>query len=542
MASLLDLLEGRLKGKSLDAPVERSIDQPPAATREDTPPLLTKAQRDVYLQQIRRVKLRRALKGNFEAFAKYFWPVLEPDVDLVWSWHLSALATELSAAPPNSKTAINVPPGTGKSNLFILFRAWRWANNAGYRFFSASYGAHLSVRDNVKLRNLIQSKEYQTLFPNVVVSGDQNAKEKFETTEGGWSIATSVGGTGTGEHPDYKFIDDPLSEKQSRSAVERAAANLWMDRTLSTRGLTRNVITFLIMQRLAEDDPTGHAIAQGGWNLIRFPMRFEKCTCRPEAEEVCPLHKADPKWVPDPRDIRTEPGQLLMPELFTEEKVRTVELVLGPYGTAGQLQQRPSPEGGGLFRREWFKIVDALPTVPKGKARWARGWDTAGTEGDGDWTVGVKLLQVEEAKPQGDSPGQYSYYVTSVVRAQTANVDKLIRATALADGKQVDQREEKEGGSAGIAVIAARANALRGFSYSGVPISGDKVTRAKPLRTQVEAGNVYLLRGEWNEAYLDELAHFPTGAHDDQVDASSCAFNALLLERPKGTRATWGRS
>ena len=200
MPSVLDLLEGRKHGK---------IEQPPTGV----PPVpseekqaLTRQQRDIYLEQIRRVKERRRLKADFELFAKHFWPVLEPDVTLVWSWHLTAMCSEMGDAQPNSKTAFNVPPGTGKSNLFILFRAWRWANNAAYRFFTASYGAHLSVRDNVKLRNLIQSTEYQRLFPHVQVSGDQNAKEKFETTEGGWSMATSVGGTGTGERPDYKLI------------------------------------------------------------------------------------------------------------------------------------------------------------------------------------------------------------------------------------------------------------------------------------------------------------------------------------------------
>jgi predicted phage terminase large subunit-like protein len=72
-----------------------------------------------------------------------------------------------------------------------------------------------------------------------------------------------------------------------------------------------------------------------------------------------------------------------------------------------------------------------------------------------------------------------------------------------------------------------------GYDYAGVSITGDKVTRAKPFRAQVEAGNVKLVRGAWNEAFIQELCMFPTGKHDDQVDASSCAFNALLLEMPR---------
>jgi predicted phage terminase large subunit-like protein len=109
-------------------------------------------------------------------------------------------------------------------------------------------------------------------------------------------------------------------------------------------------------------------------------------------------------------------------------------------------------------------------------------------------------------------------------------VDALMRVTAEMDGQTCAQREEKEGGSAGVAVIAARTKTLAGFDYAGVEISGSKVTRCKPFRAQCEAGNVRIVRGAWNADYLHELCGFPTAKHDDQVDASSCAFNAVLLE------------
>ncbi len=102
--------------------------------------------------------------------------------------------------------------------------------------------------------------------------------------------------------------------------------------------------------------------------------------------------------------------------------------------------------------------------------------------------------------------------------------------TAAFDGVGCSQREEKEGGSAGKVVVEARLKAMAGYDYAGVVISGDKVTRSKPFRAQVEGGNVALVRGEWNEAYIRQLCDFPTGSHDDMVDASSCAFNAVLLE------------
>ena len=178
-----------------------------------------------------------------------------------------------------------------------------------------------------------------------------------------------------------------------------------------------------------------------------------------------------------------------------------------------------------MFKEEWFKFVDAAPVV----ARRARGWDTAGTENDGDWTCGVKLAEADGI-----------FYVEDVVRKQLgpSGVDGLIRTTVEMDGACA-QREEKEGGSAGVAVIAARIKTLAGFDYAGVQISGSKVTRSKPFRAQCEAGNVRIVRGPWNAAYIQELCGFPTAKHDDQVDASSCAFNAVLLEPVPVTFLRW---
>jgi predicted phage terminase large subunit-like protein len=180
-----------------------------------------------------------------------------------------------------------------------------------------------------------------------------------------------------------------------------------------------------------------------------------------------------------------------------------------------------------LFKREWFQFVDAAPKV----ARRARGWDTAATEGGGDFTAGVRICEHKD-----------QFFVEDVVCDQLspAGVEALMKHTAHADGVACGQREEKEGGASGKMVVAARLKLLKGYDYKGVEISGDKVTRSKPFRAQVEGGNVFLVRGPWNEAYIRELCDFPTGKHDDRVDASSCAFNAVLLEpEPQEEYFTW---
>jgi predicted phage terminase large subunit-like protein len=474
---------------------------------------------------------RTRLLGNLHAFLVAAWDILEPTVPFVDNWHVQEICTILqdiaTGRNEGQRFIFNVPPGTLKSILIsVVFPAWVWARDANKKFLSASYGSHLTVRDNLRVRDIIESKWFQRLFPIKLVD-DQNTKTRYNTDQRGWRIATSVGGVGTGEHPDFIIIDDPTTAAQAQSEPERNTANAWFDRTISSRGMARHVVVIVVMQRLHEDDLTGHLVKRGGVQRVCFPMRYEKCTCVGDPatlpdESRCALHRADVGWQPDARDHRTEPGELLFPALFPESKVKQLELDLGPYDSAGQLQQRPSPEGGGLFQRGWFKFLDVMP---KAITRKARGWDTAGTEGGGDYTAGVKIEEDDLER----------FIVSDVQRDQLgpAGVDALIKATAELDGKECAQREEKEGGSAGKTVVEARAKMLKGFDYQGVNISGSKVTRAKPFRSQCEAGNVYLLRAPWNEEYIRELCNFPGGKNDDMVDGSSASFNAILLEPKK---------
>lgn len=453
---------------------------------------------------------RRTLK-QFKKFVQEFWHVVEPTQPLLWNWHLDELcqvAEELKRGD-YTRVVINVPPGTMKSLLMTVFlRAWLWSEDPGLRFLCGSYGAHLSLRDNVKLREIVTSARYKELYPKFALSSDVNAKERFDTTAGGWSIATSVGGIGTGEHPDYIFVDDPSTEAQARSEVERKRANNWIDRTLSTRGASRNARTLVIMQRLHEEDMSGHLLAQGGWEHICFPMEYVPTRVGTDTVKA---------FVADRRDQRTTAGQLLWPGLYDHAKLKALKIRLGEYGVAGQLQQQPAPEGGGLFKREWFKFLDSAPV---GVKRRARGWDTAGTENAGDFTAGVRISERQDG----------SFVIEDVIRGQwgPAGVEATMLAAANMDGKWVGQREEKETGSAGGAVILARAKLLKGFDYAGRPISGSKVTRARAFRAQCEAGNVFIVRAPWNMEYLNELCNFPAGQFDDQVDASGCAFNELI--------------
>ena len=453
------------------------------------------------------------LLDSLSTFVREAWPIVEPFVSLRWNWHLDAICGELErvTAGEIDRLIINVSPGSCKSLLVSVFwPCWEWARQPHLRYLCASHSDALAVRDNLRCRDVILSEWFQDRF-TLRLAGYQNEKTRFNTTAGGHRIGTGVGGVATGEHPDRIILDDVHKAAQASSDVERTRALRWFDRTIATRGLIRDVRIVLIMQRLHENDLSGHLLDRGGWQHICFPMRYE-------------LDRSGSEL-----DVRTKEGELFWPEMFSEETVAQLELDLGVYGAAGQLQQRPAPEGAGLFSREWFEIVDAVPA----NAERVRGWDIAATADGGDYTAGVKI-----------SRSNGYFYVEDVRRGQlsAAAVDALIAQTAALDGRACKQREEIEPGAAGKSVIAARARMLAGYDYAGVSVTGSKIIRAGPLRAQAQAGNVKVLRAPWVDAFLGELETFPVGAHDDMVDGASAAFNVLTSEPGplRVAEARWG--
>lgn len=495
------------------------------------------------------VKLEREqLEGSFYEFVKGAWHLVEPGKEFQDNWHIRVLCRVLEDCYYGKikRLVINVPPGTMKSLLVnVFFPAWIWAKDPRKRILSAAYGQHLSTRDNLRTRQIIESPWFQKYWA-VQLADDQKAKTRYNTNRHGWRFATSVRGAGTGEHPDFIIIDDPHSAMEAASDAEREAGLGWFDNTIATR-LGRNPCIIIVMQRLHQSDLSGHLLKRGEFKHVRWPMRYEICicprtapNCHPDEEQRCPLHKADPTWTIDELDERTENGELLWPSMHPEDKVKSLELNLGPYGAAGQLQQRPSPEGGGLFKRENFRYIELVDVAALLKhMRVVRCYDTASTPGGGDYTACAKIgelfqWKVENGKRTYESTGQF--YVLHAFRDQLSpsDVDKLFMSFVGTDGKKVAIRELREPGGSGKAVTEARRKMLKGYDYDEILVTHNKVTMAKPFRAQVEGRNVWLVRDIWNEEFVRELTTFPTGDHDDWVDAASNGFNAVLLEPVPG--------
>lgn len=261
-----------------------------------------------------------------------------------------------------------------------------------------------------------------------------------------------------------------------------------------------------------QDDLAGRLMQdmqKGGeqWTVIRMPA----LATEPEVW-------SDGSW-----QWKRDVGEALWPKRYDVEKLEAIRRRSGAKWWNALYQQNPTPPAGTVAQRQWFPIVDALPS--QGLVR-CRFWDCASTEKskgsqDPDWTVGALVAWM---------PSKKVAFIEHIIRFRgtPGKVNDVIIQTAAADGRHVRIREEQEGGSAGKAVTDARKKALAGYNYRGIRASGSKQSNWEPMLIQAEAGNIAMLAGDWNRAYLDEAMTVPQG-HDDQMDASAGAFNDLTL-------------
>ena len=449
-------------------------------------------------------------------FVQLLWPVLEPGREFVPGWPAEAICEHLEAVHHGEirKLLINVPPGCMKSLLTnVFFPAWEWGpkNMPWVRYIGASYNDSLTIRDNRRTRHLIRSDVYRKAWGDrFSIDTEQDAKTRFDTNHRGWKIASSVKGLGTGERADRFIIDDPHNVKTADSTKVREDALQWFTEVVPSRVNDMEKSSFIvIMQRVHELDISGLIIAKElGYEHLILPMEYE-------ADRHC-------KTSIGFTDPRKEDGELLWPDRFSrryiEDDLKPVLRAFGgTYAEAAQLQQRPAPRGGGLFKRTDFQIIDI---APKG-GRVVRAYDLAGSTGDrSPYTVGVKIRLTDDKRIifEDIDRGQWSPF----------EVEQRMLKNAELDGRDVEIDFPQDPGQAGKAQVAHLAKLLHGYRFTHSPETGSKEDRARPLAAQAESGNVYLLRGPWNDAFIQEAMVFPQGEFKDQIDAASRGYSNLV--------------
>jgi len=474
------------------------------------------------------IKAERCKRSLFYFIAE-FWDEVAHDV-FSPNWHIeNVLCPELEAIarrvadnlPKEYDLVINVPPGTTKTiTCSIMFPVWCWINWHWFRFITASYSGPLSLEIAEKSRDLVRSEKFTRLFPDLRIKRDKDTKSNFSIqklvngvwTPGGNRYSTSVDGTVTGFHGHILLVDDPLNPSQAVSELETKSASRWMDQTLSTRKVNKEVTaTVLIMQRLHQADPSGHLLAKQRTNLKHICLPGEIRS--PGAAELVTPPELKQYYIDDLMDVKR----------LSWNALEDLKMDLGQYGYAGQIIQNPVPPGGGMFKIENFQIIHTLPP-PNALGTVVRYWDKAGSDGKGAYTVGIKMVQLKTGK---------KWIILDMKRGQWSadHRERIIKSTAEADGRDTIIYMEQEPGSGGKDSIHASITNLAGFVVQADRPTGDKIYRADPYSVQVNEGNVWLLYGDWNRDFLDEHQYFPFSTHKDIVDSAAGAFNKLRGKR-----------
>ena len=490
---------------------------------------------------------RKISENSLVEFVKLAWHVVEPGADYVHGWHIDFICEHLEAITDGveledgafyNRLLVNVPPGAMKSLLTgVFWPAWWWGprNEPHKRFLCASHSQSLAIRDSTKMRRLVASEWYQDRWGDrVKLTGDQNAKTKFETTATGFREAVAAGSI-TGSRGDIVIIDDPHSVESAASDAMRASTAEWFLEAVPTRlnNPVKSAIV-VIMQRLHEEDVSGIILEKGlGYDHIMLPMRYDPARSVPTLLGI--------------EDPRSEEGELLFPARFPEEVVDRDERVMGKYAAAGQFQQEPIPRGGGIIKAEWWKLWDRESYPPFDYI--VAALDTAYTtkqENDpsamtvwGVWTGGDQTAQVtRQITREGEmSAAIERTYSQEHPRAMLmyAWQDRLELHELVDRVREIMERygvdkllvENKAAGHS----VAQEIRRLYGYDDFAVQLTDpktlDKTARLYSIQHLFAEGLIYSPDRSWADMVINQTANFPKARHDDLVDTLSMALRHL---------------
>lgn len=408
---------------------------------------------------------------------------------------------------------IFAPPGSAKTTYVSrLFAPWVLQYKPGWHIIGASHRAMFAEENSTHAINYI--KDYGQLLGLKLAS--ENV-QRWRTTNGGDYLPAGVDAGISGFRADLAIIDDPIKSRQDASSpTYQKRLWRWYNSDLRRR-MTPDSRLVLMHTRWDLSDLAGMLLRleTGKWRVLILPA----LATSPDD----PLGRAlgEPLWDDDDygygatlteiRDELTKNGAAL--------------------DWSSLYQQSPMQAEGTLFKVDKLSanIIDAPPQP----IQWVRGWDLAATKDTGTlnaaYTVGVKLGRTPDNR----------FVLGHVVRdrLEPEGVEDLIVGTAKLDGYNVKVGIPQDPGQSGKFQIKYLVSKLAGHSVEFSPETGDKATRAAPFAAQVNVGNVAMIRGAWNEPYLEELRSFPVGVTKDQVDASSRAFEMVF----KGGAALWAK-
>jgi len=478
--------------------------------------LLPPQQRDVAVHALRRLApslppakvTRRAPRAFGEWMA-------DARPELTWTArHFAVMQQALDRATAGTvrRLLFQVPIRHGKTeHNTIGYGAYRLEQDPGTRLLVASYNQPQANKLSRQIRRLARAR-------GVAISTDRDAMQEWETVAGGGLRAVGAGGGVASVNADVIILDDPIgSRDDAESPAKRDQVWDWLTNDILARCEPHTVV-LMSMSRWHQDDPVGRLLDQHGerWTVVDLPA---------EAEKNDPLGRAV--------------GEPLWPELRGADWLAEKRVELGSYAFASLLQQRPRPREGGMFKWDWWKLLPETPSLANVVGPLVRYWDLAGTakknaSHDPDFCSGVLVGRLTD--------GRTCVFDVARFRASVGQRDAKLEEQARADRAKYAGRihwwmetEAGIGGDERTQTIMRRVQGVGLVMYTE-RASTSKTLRAEPAASACEAGNLCLApdtpERKWRDAFRLECADFPTGAHDDQVDGLSGAYNKVTLVLP----------
>jgi predicted phage terminase large subunit-like protein len=394
----------------------------------------------------------------------------------------------------------------------------------------ASYASSLSVDHSRKCKGLIESDWYQTRYKHLFkLSDNQNAKSSFENNKKGCLYATSVTGVATGKGGNFLVCDDPNNVVAGESETMRKKTNDWFNRGFSTRmNDPKNDVIIVVQQRLNQEDISGHILANDEldeWVKLILPMEYEK---KSHSKTIILPTTGDKVW----EDPRVEEGQLLAEERFSSKEIISLKQGLGSYGYAGQYQQRPSPEGGGIIKKAWFKWWK--DTVPPQIDFVVQSFDTALTANEMSAYSACTTWGVFNDENNIPNLILLSMWRGRVEYPELREMAKRLYFDYRDTGKV--RNPEFKGRSVNMCLVEAKASGdplIQDLKRGGINAIafvpdkyGDKIKRVHLTTPFIESGCVWLQAKSplynklqpLHEEFLEEIACFPNASSRDLVD------------------------
>lgn len=471
----------------------------------------------------RELLVRRAARKNIIDYARAIdipgAPVNEIDEDCNDFFTVETEMAEhhrliLNAAWETSQTKhgrlmIFAPPGSAKSTYAsVVFPSDYLGSEPNRRVILASYGDTLARKMGRRTRAIIRQSRYQGIFKTGLAK-DSHAANEFALDNGSEYIAAGILSGITGNRAHGIIIDDPVKGRADAKSVtiQNSTFDAYQD-DLKTRLIPGGWI-ILIQTRWDKNDLAGKILPdswKGESGIIR-------CKDGMDWKIICLQARCETDTDP----LGRKRGEYLWEGWFDEKHWAQFES--SPITWPSLYQQIPSPAEGRIFKPDKIQIVDAIPA---GVTDWVRGWDLASISNDGDWTAGGRIGKMPDGR----------IIIAGMARFQYGpdERDAAIKNTASQDGKETRISLPQDPGQAGKTQVLYMTRQLAGYTVKTSPESGDKVTRAEPFAAQVNVGNVVMLRGDWNQALIDEMRMFDASP-DDQIDALSRAYAEILSAR-----------